>query len=376
MAGEEVKAADATRLSGAAGSEVVISRTGRMRLDAPEAALATAPPTQFKTYDHRAIRGVIPTVLTPYDENEQIDDVALRAQVHYLLDAKVHGLLLMGSFGECPYLNDDDREIVIRTSVDTAAGDKPVIVGITAQSTFVAAEQMRQAQRLGASAVMVCLPQYFKLHFDDVKRHYSRLSAMSLLPIFYYHYPAATGLELKPSQVAELLALPNVVGIKESTFDMLSIKRHISLAEENNRIYLSGSELNFMQFMDLGGHGVVGAAALIMPRTAVAMYDAYQAGDRIKARELQSLLFETMPLAKRTGAPIALVRKAFLLALRQGIEIPLDIEPAQGRLKAALARRGVPIKPVMRSPLPPLTAHDEQLVEQAIMKIEEIEPIR
>ncbi len=233
---------------------------------------------------------------------------------------------------------------------------------------------MRQAKRLGASAVMVCLPQYFKLHFDDVKRHYTRLSAMNLLPIFYYHYPAATGLDLKPAQVAELLALPNVVGIKERTFDTLSIKRHVALTEEKNRIYLSGSELNFMQFMDLGGHGVVGAAALIMPRTAVAMYEAYQTGDRIKARELQSLLFETMPLAKRTGAPIALIRKAFLLALRQGLDVPLDIEPTQARLKAALARRGVPIKPIMRSPLPPLTAHDEQVVEQAVKRIEEIEP--
>jgi len=312
--------------------------------------------------------------LTPYDDNEQIDDVALRAQVQYLLDARVHGLLLMGSFGECPYLNDDDREVVIRTCVDTASGSLPIVVGITAHGTFVAAEQMRQAQRLGASAVMVCLPQYYKLHFDDVKRHYARLSELNLLPIFYYHYPAATGLDLKPAQVAELLALPNVVGIKESTLDMLSVKRHIALTEEGNRIYLSGSELNFMQFMDLGGHGAVGAAALIMPRTAVAMYDAYQAGDRIKARELQSLLFETMPLAKRTGAPIALIRKAFLLALRQGLDIPLDIEPTQARLKAALARRGVPIKPVMRSPLPPLTAHDEQVVEQALKRIEEIEP--
>ena len=374
MAREETKAENAARLGGTAGSDVVISRTGRMRLDAPDGTLATVPPTPIKPFDHRAIRGVIPTVLTPYDENEQIDDVALRAQVQYLLDARVHGLLLMGSFGECPYLNDDDREIIIRTCAETAGGSLPIIVGITAPSTFVATEQMRQAQRLGASAVMVCLPQYFKLNFDDVTRHYTRLSAINLLPIFYYHYPAASGLDLKPAQVAELLALPNVVGIKESTLDMLSIKRHIGLTEEKNRIYLSGSELNFMQFMDLGGHGAVGAAALIMPRTAVAMVDAYQAGDRIKARELQSLLFETMPLAKRTGAPIALVRKAFLLALRQGLDVPLDIQPTQARLKAALARRGVPIKPVMRSPLPPLTADDEQVVEQVMTKIEEIEP--
>jgi 4-hydroxy-tetrahydrodipicolinate synthase/2-dehydro-3-deoxy-phosphogluconate/2-dehydro-3-deoxy-6-phosphogalactonate aldolase len=376
MSAKEAKAADTARPSGAASSDVAIVRTGRMRVDALDGELAPMPPTQFKTFDHPAIRGVIPTVLTPYDESEQIDDVALRAQLQYLLDARVHGLLLMGSFGECPYLNDDDRDVVIRTCVEVAGSSLPIVVGITTHSTFVAAKQMRQAHRLGASAVMVCLPQYYKLHFDDVKRHYARLSEMNLLPIFYYHYPAATGLDLKPAQVAELLALPNVVGIKESTLDMLSIKRHIALAEEKNRIFLSGSELNFMQFMDLGGHGTVGAASLIMPRTAVAMYDAYQAGDRIKARELQSLLFETMPLAKRVGAPVGLVRRAFLLALRQGLEIPLDIQPTQARLKAALAHRGVPIKPIMRSPLPPLTADDAQVVEQAMTKIEEIEPAR
>ena len=373
MAGEEVKAAAGERPSATAGIDVVVSRAGRMRIDAPKAGVALESPQQPKTFDYRAIRGVMPTVLTPYDENEQIDDVALRAQVQYLIDAGVHGLFLMGSFGECPYLNDDDREIVIRTCVDTAGNSVPIVVGITAQSTFVAAEQLRQARRLGAAAVMVCLPQYFKLTFEDVKRHFARLSEMNLLPIFYYHYPAASGLDLKPAQIAELLALKNVIGVKESTLDMLSIKRHIELARELDRVFMSGSELNFVQFMDLGGHGVVGAASLIMPRTAVAMYRAFAAGDKAKAIELQSLLFETMPLAKDVQMPVSLVRPAFLLAIRHGINIPLDIEPTQARLKAALARRGVPIKPVMRSPLPPLSEHDQQTVERTMARILEVE---
>ena len=221
------------------------------------------------------VRGMVPTVLTPFDEDEQIDDVALRAQVRYLLEAGVHGLLVLGSFGECPYLNDEDREILIRTCTETVGGAVPVIVGITAQSTFVAAEQLRQAHRLGATAAMVCLPQYFRLEFKDVRRHYQRLSDMDLLPVLYYHYPAVTNLDLSPAEVAEILSIANVVGIKESTFDMLSVKRHIALARQSNRIYLSGSELNFQQFMDMGGHGVVGPGSLIMPRTSVAMYDAY-----------------------------------------------------------------------------------------------------
>ena len=113
------------------------------------------PLPSTESYAHRAIRGIIPTVLTPFDENEQVDDVALRAQIQYLIDADVHGLVVMGSLGECPYLNDDDREIMIRTCADTvgAAGRAlPIIVGIAAPSTFVAVEQMRQARRLGAQA--------------------------------------------------------------------------------------------------------------------------------------------------------------------------------------------------------------------------------
>lgn len=373
MAGEEMKAAETVRPNSTGGADVVISRTARMRLDAPDGTVAAEATPKQKPFDYRAIRGVIPTVLTPYDENEQIDDVALRAEIQYLLDAGVHSLFLMGSFGECPYLNDDDREIVIRTCVDTVAGAVPIVVGITAPSSFVAAEQIRQAHRLGASAVMVCLPQYFKLSFDDAKRHYARLSEMNLLPIFYYHYPAASGLDLKPAQIAELLSLPNIVGIKESTFDMLAIKRHIALTHELDRVYVSGSELNFVQFMDLGGHGVVGAGSLIMPRTAVAMYQAYAAGDKVTARELQSLLFETMPLVKDVRVPVALVRPAFLLALRQGLRVSLDSAPTQARLKAALARRGVPIKPFMRSPLPPLSTNDEQAVEQVMRRVEEVE---
>jgi 4-hydroxy-tetrahydrodipicolinate synthase/2-dehydro-3-deoxy-phosphogluconate/2-dehydro-3-deoxy-6-phosphogalactonate aldolase len=351
-------------------------RTERVGVDVPVAKREGHVNSSIDGGAHQVIHGIIPTVLTPFDESEQVDDVALRAQVEYLLNSAVHGLVLLGSLGECPYLNDDDREIVVRTCVDTASSagrTVPIIVGIAAPSTYVAAEQIRQAHHLGAQAVMVCLPQYFKLTLDDVKRHYTRLGELSLLPILYYHFPAVTGLDFKPSQIAEILALPNVVGIKETTLDMLSVQRHIAATRGLDRVYLSGSELVFGQFMDIGGHGVVGASSLVMPRTAVAMYEAYKSGDKSKARELQSLLFETMPLARDVRAPIALVRTAFLLAQRQGVEVPIDTVPMQARLKAALAGLGLPIRPFARSPLPPLTPHDEQAVRQALECIARIE---
>ena len=326
------------------------------------------------SFDYHRIRGILPTVLTPYDDEEQVDPEALRAQIRYLLQAGVHGVVIMGSIGEGPYLSDRDREVVIRTTVEAVNGQVPVLVGIAADSTFVATEQLRAAHEMGASAVMVCLPQYFTLQFEDVERHYTRLSELDLLPIFYYHYPAATRLELKPAQIAELLAIPNVVGIKESTFDMSAIKRHIELTQGLDRVFLSGSELNFVQFMDLGGHGAVSAGSLLMPRTAIAMYNAYMSKDSDGASRLQAQMFETMPLVKDTTAPIALARPAFLQALRQGLNVPLGIDPAQARLKAALAIRGIPIKPVVRSPLHPITPRDVRIVQQAMRKIEQIEP--
>jgi len=320
------------------------------------------------------IRGILPTVLTPYDADERIDAPALEAQVRYLLDAGVHGLVLMGSIGESPYLNDADREVVIRTTVAATAGRVPVLVGVTAESTVVAAEQLEQARRLGATAAIVCLPQYFNLKFDDVWRHFERLSKLDTLPILYYHYPAATRLTLKPSQVAELLAMPNVIGVKESSFDMLAIAERIKLTAKRDRVFLSGSELNLSQFMDLGGHGAISVGAVIMPRTAVAMYEAYQAGDKQKAQELQSQMFETMPLVKDVTAPVFLARAAFLQAIKQGLDVPVGIEPTQARLKAALAARGVPIRPIVRSPLPPLSERDKRTVEQVMQRIKQIEP--
>jgi 4-hydroxy-tetrahydrodipicolinate synthase len=248
------------------------------------------------------------------------------------------------------------------------------MVGISAHSTVMAAEQIERAHRLGADSAMVFLPQYFKLTFEDVRRHYSHLAANSPLPIFYYHYPAVNGLKFKPTQIAELLSLPNIVGIKETTFDLFAVRQHIELTRGLDRTYLAGSELIFTQFMDIGGHGIVGTSSLIMPHTALAMYSAYSKGDKSRAKELQLQLFETMPLAKDVRAPVALVRTAFLLALRQGVDIPLDGAPTQPRLKAALARRGVPIMPIARSPLPSLTADDARVVEQVMQSIERIEP--
>jgi dihydrodipicolinate synthase/N-acetylneuraminate lyase len=156
---------------------------------------------------------------------------------------------------------------------------------------------------------------------------------------------------------------------------MLAVKRHIALTREFDRVYLSGSELNFVQFMQLGGHGCVSAGSLFLPRTAVAMYEAYLAGDTDKASQLQSQLFETMPLLKNTSAPVTLARPMFLQALKQGLDVPVGIESTHARLKAALARRGIPIRPVVRTPLPQLSRRDQEAVEQVIKKIEQIEPI-
>jgi 4-hydroxy-tetrahydrodipicolinate synthase len=248
-------------------------------------------------------------------------------------------------------------------------------VGITAVSTETAAEQLRQAHRLGATAALVALPTYFELPFVEVKRHYQRLVELDLLEVLYYHYPAATHLDLTPPQVGELLAIPGVVGIKETTFDMRAVEEHGSLSRGRGTRLLSGSELNYVAFMKLGGHGAISAGALVMPRTAAAMHAAYSSGDRHRARELQAQLFETLPLLKHTSAPVSIARRALQAALRAPVPlVPLGADTTVARLKAALGHRGVPIHPRVRSPQPQLDARGLEAVEKAMARIEKIEP--
>lgn len=319
-------------------------------------------------------RGIFPTVLTPLDANHELDELdepALRAQIAYFANAGVDGLVVLGSIGEASLATDGLRRRIVEVAVD-AAGDLPVLVGVTEPGTRRAAAQVEDAARIGAAAALVALPAYYELSFASIVGHYRAVS--EALPVFYYHYPAATHLELEAQQVAELVAMDGMAGAKESVFDVDEVEAHVKGVGDTPRVFFAGSELAYLAFREVGVTGAVAPGAVFMPKTAVAMHQAAEAGDLEAAKSAAKALFETLPLVADIDTKVSVLRWSMQAALKKRQPIPTKADTTIARMKAGLAKRGIPITPRVLPPLPPLDDRDVLAVDAAMEQVLAKEP--
>jgi 4-hydroxy-tetrahydrodipicolinate synthase len=228
----------------------------------------------------------------------------------------------------------------------------PIIVGIHTDDVHVARDQMRQAQELGAAAVLIKYTPRGCVRFSHVCNFYRWLAATRILPIFIYYFPSQTGLEMSPDQLAQLLRLPGVVGIKESILDLDHVRKQMELAGRSDLAFLSGTALNLTQFQAIGGHGAMCPEALLLPGPTVAAWRAvYEQGWIDEARRRQRELFVVAPLLTRQPVTTRTARFATMLSqdLRLAQQVGPEATPA--RLKYALSGLGVPMSPLVKPPL-------------------------
>jgi 4-hydroxy-tetrahydrodipicolinate synthase len=331
-------------------------------------ALMAAPPCAR----HSPWAGIYPTVVTPFCE-QGVDIVSLERQLQYELHGRVHGLLVLGTIGEGAYTTFEERRQVITTAVRTAGPVIPVIVGIHTCNLDEARAQVLQARELGAAAVLVKYLGNPNASAGVVLGFYAVLSDMNCLPVLYYHYPTETGLALRPQDIANILALPGVVGIKESTLNLREVQTHMGLTRCQDKAFLSGTALNLTQFLELGGHGAMCPEAVLLPDQTVETYAAFMRGHRDEAMAIQSQLFLMSPILKDRPSPPAVTRAFLTAAENHKLPIPVANDRPQARLKAALDQMGIPTSPAVKHPLPPLTPREYERVKSAVARLKGID---
>jgi 4-hydroxy-tetrahydrodipicolinate synthase len=316
--------------------------------------------------------GIYPLVMTPYCENG-VDILSLERQIRHELSGGVQGLMVLGTFGEGQYVTPAERVQVISTAVRVAGGSVPVVAGIHSGDLADARAQLVQAHHLGASAVLVKYTGHPKASGQEVLGFIAALAEMNLLPIFYYHYPSQTGLYLKPEEVAAILSLPGVVGVKESTLDLREVQAHVRLTCHQGKVVMSSTALNLTQVLDLGGHGAMCPEAVLLPGPTVQAYRAFREGRHDEARCLQEEFFTLLPILRDRAAPVSISRVAFMAAQDHKVPLPLGHNHPEARLKAALDCLGITTSPQVKPPLPPLTEKDHRRVERAMKDVKAID---
>ena len=166
------------------------------------------------------LRGILPAMVTPLDDQEELDEAALRHLVNYLIEAGVHGLFPVGSQGEFYALSPEKKGRVWEIVVEEAAGRVPVCAGTGAITTRQVIELNKLAEEAGVDAVSVLTPYFIQPTEAELYDHFIAVAEATSLPVLLYNNPGRTGVKLSVGLVARLGEHPNIVGIKDSSGDL------------------------------------------------------------------------------------------------------------------------------------------------------------
>ena len=283
---------------------------------------------------------------TPFDVNGNVDPAAIHTNINRWMATGLRGIVALGSNGEAPLLDEHESDVVIGAARDATPRDRLLIAGTGRESTKATIDASRRAARLGADAVLVRTPSYFKprMTTEAFVAHYTAVADATPVPVLLYNYPAVTGVTFAPDAVGRLARHPNIVGIKETSVDAAQIAAYVDATQGERFTVLAGSAPSFFPALGLGARGAILAAACVVPRLCVALLEAFRNGDHTGARELQRRLI-----------PIA-------LAVTSDYGVP--------GLKAALELTGY-VGGAPRSPLIPASSETVAALKHALKPLEE-----
>ena len=251
--------------------------------------------------------GMATAMVTPMTP-EGVDYEALGRFIDFQLSQGIHALVAVGTTGESATLSPDERKEVIRFTIDRVAGRVPVIAGTGTNNTQHAIEYSVDAAKAGADALLVVTPYYNKATQNGLIAHFTAIADRVDKPIILYNVPSRTGCNLLPATVEKLAEHPNIAAIKEASGNMSQVVELFARCGDKLDVY-SGEDGLTVPILSMGGKGTISVLSNVVPKEAVAMTNAFFAGDVAEAARLQcrylnliNLLFcEVNPIPAKAG---------------------------------------------------------------------------
>ncbi len=310
--------------------------------------------------------GVFPVLPTPLrsDQSPDLDALAVLA-VHYL-SRGIHGLVCLGSGGESPYFSFEEKREIIRCVASAVRGHLPVIVGTGCLSTKETISLSEYAAGWGVDGLLLALPTYYPVGAGAAYAHIKAVSDACRRPILYYHFPEATRLRLSPADVARICEIDMVVGIKETTLNLRQVSAHLSLVKKTPFSVLAGTSFLLRDVLSRGGSGVICPLPLLIPEAVAGLYECVRRGDRAGADIHEGTIFRALPLVTGRRMSPRVGRIAFKILARLGGPARTASPALPAVFKEALRQLGLPLSPIVRSPLMQIDEYRARLVESVL----------
>lgn len=237
--------------------------------------------------------GVIPPIITPIDEKENVDEQGFRALIEHCIDGGVHAIFVGGTNGETMALTQAERDRAIRIAADQVAGRVPVMCGVMDCSTRRVIDNIKRLEDLGGDCAVITSIFYARHNSQsETVRHFEKIVKETDIDLTVYNIPPFTGLKLSPETVLEICAMDKVKAYKDSSGsfgEFLSILRRLENTEVS---VLQGLNPYFISAMLQGADGMVPAASPVFPEIYVEAYEAGLAGDIELSKKYEVLLGE------------------------------------------------------------------------------------
>ncbi|MCJ7505089.1 4-hydroxy-tetrahydrodipicolinate synthase [Candidatus Bathyarchaeota archaeon] len=241
-----------------------------------------------------ALKGVFVPMITPFKQNEEIDEESLRAFTDFLVENGVHGVIPCGSTGEYVLMSADEHKKVVKIVVDQVNGKIPVVAGAGNPGTRNALDLAKYAKDVGADGILAVTPYYHNPTDEGLLEHYRTLAEKGDIPTILYNLPRVTGYDLNPALATRLAEIRNLVGIKDSTWNFAHTMDLIRYAADKITIVTGYSEY-LLPALVIGAKGGIMTGANVVPRLHLDVYNAFQTGDMKGALRLHNKL---LPLSR------------------------------------------------------------------------------
>jgi 4-hydroxy-tetrahydrodipicolinate synthase len=287
----------------------------------------------------KRIEGVITAMATPFDENGAVDHDAARRLAAHLFEHGSHGLVIAGTTGECPTLTDEE-EIELLRSVRAEVGDEALLIcGTGTNDTRHSCELTKMAADAGADGSLVVCPYYNKPNRAGIRAHFEAVAAaVPELPMVVYNIPARVIINADNELLAELGQIDNVVAVKQAN--------DAELGPIDGLTVLAGNDNTFLRVLEFGGGGGICVASHIVGDRMREMWEAAQAGDLDRARQIDAEITPVYEATSVTTNPIPLKAALEMLGLAADrLRLPLVPADAEQRaaIKAGLDAAGVAV---------------------------------
>lgn len=246
-------------------------------------------------------------IITPFTNDGKIDFESLGKMLDYHVENSTDAIIICGTTGEAACMSHEEHVAAIKFTVEHIGGRIPVIAGTGSNDTAYGIKLSKEAEALGADALLTVTPYYNKATQKGLIEHFTAIANSVNIPVILYNVPSRTGLNIQPKTLLALSKVENIVGIKEASGDISQAAKMAALCPDMD-IY-SGNDDMIVPIMSIGGKGVISVLANVAPKQTHDICAKYIDGDvngslklQLEALELVDALFcEVNPIPVKTA---------------------------------------------------------------------------